>query len=396
MTSLTGVREHSVLQRLRVLAYRCGSWWLREFLSLFPVRTSDWLMGRNERRLLLTQANGVAELSLFRGQKRLQSLEVQHSDDLDHVIARLRALSGTQRTNLQLELELPRSACFFRHFDMPSVARDALPKLLIQEIEHKTPFKIADIHHGHRVELLPDNAKLRVQQVIVRRDLVELEMAKFELLPERVAGLAIAGDRMTLPLRGETPVPRGQLRTPVLLIVTAALIGFGGMFYIYRGQEKVLAALEQQISEVKPLALTVRAQADKITQEQLILSQIRAQKLNAATLAEVLDEITRILPNDVWLSEFKLVEGKANERDINIAGLATGAAGLVGRINASAMFFDASLTAAIVPDPVEKRERFSLQARIKNGQVKGIEGLLAESPGSNPVDTPPQSGASDP
>ena len=51
-------------------------------------------------------------------------------------------------------------------------------------------------------------------------------------------------------------------------------------------------------------------------------------------------------------------------RSIEIVGFADSAVGLPALFEKSPLFSDAGLTAAITPDPREKREGFSLQAKI--------------------------------
>jgi len=48
-----------------------------------------------------------------------------------------------------------------------------------------------------------------------------------------------------------------------------------------------------------------------------------------------------------------------------MVGFSSAAASLVGMVDRSALFADASLTAPVTLDPIEGRERLSLQAKLR-------------------------------
>ena len=72
------------------------------------------------------------------------------------------------------------------------------------------------------------------------------------------------------------------------------------------------------------------------------------------------------MPSHSWLTELRLSEepGKG-ERQLALAGFSAAAANLVTLLGQSTFFADARLTAPILIDPVEGKEHFALQVRIK-------------------------------
>ncbi|WP_315787738.1 MULTISPECIES: PilN domain-containing protein, partial [unclassified Bradyrhizobium] len=75
---------------------------------------------------------------------------------------------------------------------------------------------------------------------------------------------------------------------------------------------------------------------------------------------------SRILPKHSWLTELRLVEG-ANPRSatVTMTGFSAAAPSLINTLGKSRLFVDAALTSPVAMDPIENRERFSLQARIR-------------------------------
>jgi general secretion pathway protein L len=90
-------------------------------------------------------------------------------------------------------------------------------------------------------------------------------------------------------------------------------------------------------------------------------------------LLDVWEEVSRILPLDSWLTELRLSEvgQKQDQQLVVITGLSTAAADLVALVDKSSLFIDAALTAPIALDSIEQRERFTLQAKLR--QKRQIE-----------------------
>ena len=90
------------------------------------------------------------------------------------------------------------------------------------------------------------------------------------------------------------------------------------------------------------------------------LARLQRMKLGQVPAVEVLEELSRLLPDTVWLTDVR-IEGDA----VDIAGLAKSGAALPPLFVGSALFADAALTAPVTLDQREDKERFSLRIRIK-------------------------------
>ena len=104
-----------------------------------------------------------------------------------------------------------------------------------------------------------------------------------------------------------------------------------------------------------------------LERKQSSIVRIRTAKYATPGLNDLLEWTTTLLPSHSWLSEFQLSQpdDKMGEQQINISGFSEGAASLVGLFDASPYFNDATLTSPISLDPVEARERFSMQMRVR-------------------------------
>jgi general secretion pathway protein L len=114
----------------------------------------------------------------------------------------------------------------------------------------------------------------------------------------------------------------------------------------------------------------VRQIADRAAAESRLLSVLRNARRNGPLFSDLWEETARILPDGAFVTDLRLTEPKANERVLEIVGFADSAVGLPALFEKSPLFSHAGLTAAITPDPREKREGFSLQAKIDDPAAK--------------------------
>ena len=124
--------------------------------------------------------------------------------------------------------------------------------------------------------------------------------------------------------------------------------------------------LDQKIAEVSARASSVRKIADRAVAESRLLQVLHAERAKGPTFADLWEEVSRILPDEAYLSEFRLSDGKNGERYLDLVGFAELAVGLPALFEKSPIFTDASLTAPITLNAAEKREAFSLRVKVKD------------------------------
>lgn len=356
---------------LRESALRFWSWYKSEFFAFFPPATLAWLLDRGDRRLVIETSRGSRELRLA-GNGRDESATPITLDELETAsLAVVLARHGMSREATKIVLEIAPDQFFIRRFDIPAAARANLPRLLIGEIERKTPFRPADVFFGHvatRSDAHPE--KLHVEQWILRRDIV--------LRALEGSGLAIDDLDLVQPGRqtsaAEVPVIAVGRRAEASNWFRNVAIGLGALavvlflaglaITIWR-QDRLSAELDSKIADMSAHAARVRHMADQATGDSALLADLRQERENLPVLADLWEEISRLLPDGAYVTELRLSETKAGERVVDINGFSDSAAGLPALFDRSPLFSDAALTAAITPDMQEKRERFSLQAKVK-------------------------------
>jgi general secretion pathway protein L len=355
-------------------AARLWAWWRAEFFALFSPATLAWLLDRGERRLLLRVGEQPAALCLVAGKGDAPSAPILPDELGSSTLEAALAARGVTRSATKIVVELPRAAFFVRRFDAPLAAQGDLPRLLTMEIERKTPFKLADVLHGHIVTPHPSAAdKLAVEQWILRRDLLGRAIEGSGLSVDDVDSVQPRwpeDDPHPAPMMAvrreaaEGPDREGRIALAAgVVALVLFVIGFG--VSVWR-QEQDMEALDAAIAESSTRAASARRIADRAATDSRLLATLREERAKNPTFAELWEEVSRLLPDGAFASELRLSERREGGRSIEIVGFSDSAATLPALFDKSSLFSDAKLTAPITPDPVEKRESFSLQANVRS------------------------------
>jgi general secretion pathway protein L len=104
-----------------------------------------------------------------------------------------------------------------------------------------------------------------------------------------------------------------------------------------------------------------RQQLVELTQGVITLDQTRASR---PTTVEVLDEVTRRLPDNTYLEKLS-IEGQR----LLLIGLSPEASGLVARLQDSPLWRNPALSGALQPDARSRLDRFTLTAELTGTTV---------------------------
>jgi len=164
-----------------------------------------------------------------------------------------------------------------------------------------------------------------------------------------------------------------------LAAVAVALIAVA-VYLPLEAQQREMQAFSAALAKAKAeagAAMDLRREIDRLVEESQFLVT-RKQKSVKAT--EVLDELTRILPDGTWLRQFKI-----KDRELRISGFSQAASNLIGLIEQSALFANARFTSPVTQDRREGLERFNIAADLAQGGAKDGASTRDGSFGGNGV-----------
>jgi general secretion pathway protein L len=354
---------------VRELFHAFGAWWLREFLDLFPQRLAHWLVDNGGRTLVLASEGDAIALHLTTDRGRLlASSRVTRADYSPELIDEFLAKQRHRRTSVTIGLSLPEELIFQRSFILPLETRRTLDTVVVQDLLAKTPFQLDDIYHAHRVDRA--GGKLVVSQCVVRRAHAAAAAGTFDLKPEDIAFIqpdntAHHADQPRIVTTSPSSIKRNHWaqRIGVGLVATALLLAIWGLGTRYHRQQVVLDALQTEVAAAAAKAKSVQGMIEKLRSERALLLRLRAKR-DEPGLGDIWEEATRILPAHTWLTELRLSE-TPDDRHLVMTGFSAAAASLVGLLDRSSVFGEASLVGPTTVDPTEAKERFIIQAKLK-------------------------------
>jgi len=136
-----------------------------------------------------------------------------------------------------------------------------------------------------------------------------------------------------------------------------------GAFFHYRNE---LDAINLEIRARKPEVEAIEGLQKKNGALQKEISEMEKIKLGEPSKIAILNELTELLPNTVWVWNFKY-DGK----EIEMNGYADSASDLISLIDKSPLFERVEFSAPVIkerqmrPDGDREKERFRIKVRIE-------------------------------
>lgn len=345
-----------LMDNLKAAAMDGLSWWGSELSSMLPA----FMRPRAPKVHATLFLNQNGELEVLRATKgRLRAA----SDDVPSVFL---AKLARRRPGAHVRLKVPASLCLERRIEVPKAARRKAEAILDLDLERATPFRAADVFSAHMLEPSQRPGWLTAVQLIAKRKSVEPAIRDIEAFGLKVASLdcghtsgktAIAVDLMASD-RAAQKKPAGGFAAMSLLAVALTM----SLVYVeLNRRESAVAALDAELATVHQRVSEAQA-SSAATAETLKRAQaVTAFADGRKPAVEILDELTRLLPDDTWLEAFKLDGGA-----IEITGFAKSASAIVPVLDRSSAFKDVEPMAPITFDGVTAKEHFSYRIKLRD------------------------------
>ncbi len=344
------------------LLRRFLAWWRDELLTFVPERLRHLAPGQ-DALLIDLHDDCVALIELKRGARReLGRLPPISNDPEMARAAVLDALGSIAKDKLPVLLDLPVSRALVRRQSLPKAAEEDLHQVVSYELERMTPFKREEVRFDLRVVGRNEAAsQVDIQLGVVPHaelDAALNELAVIGLAPERV-GIAAEGlsstDGINL-VRARSG--REDRRSAVSTLILAAAAVALALTTILLPLELKRHRSEQLVAEVSALRSVSMEIADRRRAAQSALDRLRFiddRRIERPLLVATLNELSELLPDDVWLTELK-----QNGAEIEIQGIAPAASGLIRLIEDSPAFENAAMAAQVRRDPRTDRDQFTI------------------------------------
>lgn len=259
-------------------------------------------------------------------------------------------------------LRLPARRVLSRRVVLPQAAEQNLRQVVGFELDRLTPFTAEKVYYdAHIMDRQTESRRITVQLSAVPRKVLDplLEaLARLQIRP--VAVDAVDNPHINLLPQERQPKPRKGPQRLVGMLFFLTVLAVGAAAFLPLWQLRAL------VIELMPRVDTAQRQAEVVYQlrDQLqasvessgFLLQKRQQHVSAL---RVLNELTRIIPDGTWLEQLDMRDG-----EVQIRGQSREAASLVGIVEASELFENATFRSPVVADQRTGRDRFHLSAQV--------------------------------
>jgi len=358
-------------------------WWLHELASLVPARVRAAFERRRARPVLAfagsratlwapVQTGGrmrmseVAEIPLYAG----QDIVATGGRAALAPIAR-----AANRAQPEIVVALPQRAVLRKKLTLPAAIEDDLHQALAYDLDRHTPFRADELYFDAAiVDRDAAHNTLVVDLAAARRAIVDPMLRHAENFGARVVAITVdqpeAGQASRLNLlprerrNEDSTFARWYVAIPSLLLVAG-----------------IAAALVLPLWQKRSEAISLNHQSDEARARATVSDGLRTQlerrvgdfnfalerKYAFPATVQVLDDVTRILPDDTWLTQLELrnVRGKEGQRELTLRGESANAGRLVSLLEESKLFTQTaprSPTTKIQPGP---GEIFDVGAQLK-------------------------------
>jgi general secretion pathway protein L len=354
--------------RMRQTSSTAISWWLGELAALVPASWRQRLASSSTRLLLEIDGDAVmlSHPDIGRKARSIWGLDGKVPKDIETVLHRAR------RGEISVCLQLPARRGLSSRMRLPLAAEENLREAIGFELDRQTPFKAEEVFFAYRLAERDLAAqRLLIELTVVPRAAVDEALtvaARHGLVPVRVDvangdGVVDSGNLLP-PGHGKVRWHAVQ-RLPTALAVLAMLLAVAVVLIPLERARSAAEELRGQVDAARKDAdagLRLQSEIAQLADETQFLANRRIER---PAVSEILNELTRQLPDDAWLSELHLA---GNE--LQATGSAESATALIEHLDRSSVFTGAGFRSPVLRDVKLGRENFQIAMRVGRSENK--------------------------
>lgn len=360
------------------------SWWGGELAQLFPDSLRRRMMPpRPTLWLVATPESG--DLEVWIGGDRPEHRDTFGIDEDLHIVRDRwqNLLTLFTEGKPEIRLCLPAEHVLQRPVELPLAVEANLTSAISFQLDQLTPFSASQVYHDYRL------VKRDTEHGRLELDLRLAPVKSIERVRERLAAIGIrphaidtlADDREIPHCEGFNLLPDAErpyyvyarARLNWMLAGGVAVVLLAVMIQSLHLRSLELSRLQDEVAQLRAEAEQVielqNQLEDALTAANFLAERRRLQPV----IIQVLDEVSRILPQDMWLNQMQ-VRGD----ELQMMGLADGSERLIEIVNNSQLLNDAEFRGSINVDPNTGQERFNARATINR---RGVQDATAARSG---------------
>lgn len=342
------------------------SWWAQQMLGLIPRRLSalgeDW-----ETALIVTplappeSVPPVVELCHRKGQResRLESFTLDRAG-----IEAARREFTVRRRPARVVLRLPAAMLLERALALPLAAEREPERVLHYEMDRLTPFRADEVFWSWAIERRDrPRGRLHLRLSLVPKAGLAPLLAALEeigISPGVLEAPAPAGQRRLIAVsRAESHSDLWRRRRLAAAGALCGTLAFAAVALPFVQQSFELQSIEKRIEALRPRVSEVEALRRKLASDNERADVLAADQARLGDALQAIAEVTDVLPDDTYLTEFSL-----HERKLTLSGRSHTAAKLIAVLSADPLIRNPAFAAPVTRAEGSNTDLFSIRAEL--------------------------------
>jgi len=337
------------------------NWWFGELAALFGTRPGS-PGSDNCQYLTLHLHEGKVACGLQR-RGHIRKITELAVDEAGHLAGLPEKVVSVDPLHSRCRVILPVDQVLIRELELPMAAEENLYDVLRFEMDRQTPFRADEVYFDYRV-ISRDNVaqKLRVSLQVTRRALVDnllAHLGHWDLRPVHSFASDQGAGSLTLDFQPGAYQEPSSTGTHLLLVLVIVSLATVAVLLPLRGQKQFREQLATRLDVARASAAEAIKIRDLLDEHRKKVKILRAAKRDRLSMVELLEEVTRILPDSTYLFRFEV-----RDQNISLQGSSKSASELIGLLEQSPALADVRFASPVTREGNVGRERFHISAKL--------------------------------
>lgn len=346
------------------------AWWLTGLMLLLPETLRQRFLHVPDRLTIKLDGHKFT-LKLYRGNSNepVDDRSFLQDDALEKQ-STLQWLNNIRDDNTVIIVVIPRQKVLTKSLVLPLASESNLREILGFEMDRQTPFTVDRVYYDSKIIARDtDNQNLQLELFIALRDFVDPILDEVRSWPLQPKVIAISHDNTNehdninlLPSEARPPSNNNTDPLTLGLAVCASVLLIAVLVAPLIQQQQILETLKSHVDNSRNQAkklLPLTREKEKIQTRNQFLTEKRQSQI---PVIEILDELTRILPDDTWLNRMII-----RDNEVQLHGESDAATSIIQILENSALFTNAQFRSPVTQNNATNKDKFHLSTTIIDG-----------------------------
>ncbi|MEL0586289.1 MAG: PilN domain-containing protein [Candidatus Thiodiazotropha sp. (ex. Lucinoma kazani)] len=348
------------VQSLRYQLRGFWLWWSSEMAALMPERMRALFRSGKPAQLLYQDESLRIVNQGLSGEEVVENyLRVIDFNDPEHK----RMLTSASEIRMCLE----RKKYLFKKVTLPIETEENLREVLAFEMDRQTPFSPDQVYYDYVINARDrQNRSLDITLILAPVDKISMALQQLEENNVQINAISPCEEidpnlnevNLLPPEKREKPRKRYRLVNMALFLLVSLLL-IGNLVLPVWQKSQLVKQLDGELEQHKAQASEVVALRDKVNSAKQQNRFLDEKKQTSLQVLDILLELTLLLPDDTWVSNFEI-----RDKTVHLHGQSVASATLIPILETSKLFENVTFRSPVTQNKKNNTERFHISADL--------------------------------